>query len=146
MRNTTILNADWTHLSCVSWKKGLRLVEKGKAEILEIYEDIVYMDTAHREYFIPRVICIKKFVNAPRRPYSPSRHNIFLRDNYTCAYCLSQLSSEELSIDHIMPKSRGGKDTWENLVTACKKCNSKKGDRTPREAGMPLWKKQFPDT
>ena len=105
---------------------------------LDFYEDYDLVSSSGETYQIPKTVVLKKYVKLPDRSYRPNRRNIFLRDNYTCVYCLKQLNSEELSIDHMLPKSRGGKETWGNLVTACKACNMKKGDKTPEEARMPV--------
>ena len=138
MRNTTILNSNYTHLTVVSWKRGLRLLMAEKVIPLDFYEDYELATAGGEMYQLPRTVVLKKYVKLPDRMYRPNRRNIFLRDNYSCSYCEKQLSTEELSVDHIIPKSRGGKDTWENLTTACKTCNCTKGDRTPEEANMPL--------
>lgn len=140
MKNTTILNSNYTHLTVVSWKRGLRLLMADKVIPLDFYDGYAVVSAGGEPYQIPRTVVLKKYVKLPDRMYKPNRRNIFLRDNYSCAYCLRQLTAEELSIDHILPKSRGGKETWDNLVTACKTCNCTKGDRTPEEAGMPILK------
>lgn len=136
MKNTTILNSNYTHLTVVSWKRGIKLLMQGKVHPLDFYDDFEVLTTSGEAYQIPKTIVLKKYVKLPDRMYRPNRRNIFLRDNYTCVYCEKQLNTEELSIDHILPKSRGGKETWENLVTSCKTCNCSKGDRTPEEAGL----------
>ena len=105
---------------------------------LDFYEDYELITAGGDAYQLPKTVVLKKYVKLPDRMYRPNRRNIFLRDNYSCVYCEKQLSSEELSVDHVLPKSRGGKDTWDNLVTACKTCNCAKGDRTPEEAGMEI--------
>ena len=140
MRNVTILNSNYTHLTIVSWKRGLRLLLAEKVIPIDFYEDYELVSTGGETYQLPKTVVLKKYVKLPDRMYRPNRRNIFLRDNYTCAYCLKQLNSEELSIDHILPKSRGGGESWGNLITACKTCNAKKGDRTPEEAGMLITK------
>lgn len=137
MKNTTILNSNYTHLTVVKWEKALKLILKGKAVPSDFYDDYV-MSTGGEIFQIPRIVILTTYIKVPYREYRPTRRNIFIRDYYTCQYCSKQLSSEELSIDHVIPKSRGGKETWENLVTACKKCNAKKADRTPDEANMQL--------
>ena len=139
MKNTTVLNSNYAHLTVVSWKRGLKLLMAGKVHPVDFYDDYEVKSVSGDIFQIPRTIVLKKYVKLPDRMYRPNRRNIFLRDNYSCAYCLRQLNTEELSIDHIIPKSRGGKETWDNLVTACKTCNCSKGDRTPEEAGMQLW-------
>jgi 5-methylcytosine-specific restriction endonuclease McrA len=138
MKNTTILNSNYTHLTVVSWKRGLRLLMSDKVIPIDFYEGYELISAGGDVYQLPRTVVLKKYVKLPDRMYRPNRRNIFLRDNYSCAYCKKQLNTEELSIDHILPKSRGGKDTWDNLVTACKTCNCAKGDRTPEEAGMEI--------
>ena len=107
---------------------------------IDFYEDYELVTAGGDVYQLPRTVVLKKYVKLPDRMYRPNRRNIFLRDNYSCVYCEKQLSTEELSVDHVLPKSRGGKDTWDNLVTACKTCNCAKGDRTPEEAGMEIKK------
>jgi len=136
MKNTTILNSNYTILKVVSWKRGLKLHLSDKVHVIEYYQEGV--STVSESYQIPKVVVLKKYIKLPDRMYKPNRRNIFLRDNYSCAYCERQLEQGELSIDHILPKSRGGKETWENLVTSCKTCNCLKGDRTPEEAGMTI--------
>jgi hypothetical protein len=140
MHNTTILNSNYTHLTVVSWKRGLRLLMAEKVVPIDFYDDYAIVSAGGEAFQIPKTVVLKKYVRLPDRMYRPNRRNIFLRDNYTCAYCQRQLIAEELSIDHILPKSRGGKETWENLITSCKMCNCAKGDRTPEEAGMKLWR------
>jgi 5-methylcytosine-specific restriction endonuclease McrA len=88
---------------------------------------------------LPSVIRLLKYYRVPYRMIELSRKNIIRRDNYRCQYCGKKTST--LTIDHVIPKSRGGTDTWDNLVAACVKCNNKKGNRTPSEANMPLLKK-----
>jgi 5-methylcytosine-specific restriction endonuclease McrA len=138
MKNTTILNSNYTHLNVVSWKKGVKLWLSEKVQVLEFYPDHEITTGNGETYKVPKVLLLKRYVKLPDRMYKPNRRNIFLRDNYTCAYCLKQLETGELSIDHILPKSRGGKETWENLITACKSCNCLKGDRTPEEAKLTI--------
>jgi 5-methylcytosine-specific restriction endonuclease McrA len=136
MKNTTILNSNYTHLKIVSWKRGLKLSMTDKVHIIEYYQDYEISSGSGEKFQVPKVLVLKKYIKLPDRMYKPNRRNIFLRDNYSCAYCEKQLEQGELSVDHVLPKSRGGKETWENLVTSCKTCNCLKGDRTPEEAGM----------
>ena len=138
MKNTTILNSNYTHLKIVSWKRGLKLSMTEKVHVVEFYQDYEISSASGEKVQVPKIIVLKKYIKLPDRMYRPNRRNIFLRDNYSCAYCEKQLEQHELSVDHILPKSRGGKETWENLVTACKVCNCLKGDRTPEEANMPI--------
>ena len=110
---------------------------KGKAESLE-------EDDSHniwQDVKAPTVIRLRQFIRVPYRDIPLSRKNIFQRDNNCCQYCGQK--NKKLSIDHVIPRSRGGKDNWENVITACLHCNVKKGNRTPEEAKMPLIKKPF---
>jgi hypothetical protein len=84
----------------------------------------------------PTVIRLRQFVRVPYRPLPLTRRNLFQRDGHRCQYCGSR--QERLSVDHVLPRSRGGSDSWENVTTACLSCNVRKGNRTPREAGMVL--------
>lgn len=138
MKNTTILNSNYTHLKVVSWKRGMKLSLTEKVTVLEYYQDYEIVSGSGEKYKVPKTIVLKRYIKLPDRMYRPNRRNIFLRDNYTCMYCEKQLEPHELSVDHVYPKSRGGKETWDNLVTSCKTCNCKKSDRTPEEAGMSI--------
>ena len=82
------------------------------------------------------MIRLRQYVKIPFRQLPLTRRNLFQRDHHTCQYCGS--SKDQLSMDHVVPRSRGGSDTWENVTTACLSCNVRKGNRTPKEAGMPL--------
>ncbi|KGG20126.1 HNH endonuclease family protein [Prochlorococcus marinus str. SS51] len=105
---------------------------KGKAESLE--EDSNH--PIRNNINLPTVIRLRYFIKIPYREVALNRKNLIQRDNYCCQYC--GYAGEKLSIDHVLPRSRGGKDSWENVTTACLSCNIKKGDQTPKEANMPL--------
>lgn len=116
-----VLNASYEPINFTNWKRAVVLVLKNKAQALS-----------------SRVIRLLNYVKIPIAKImanKPSRNLIYKRDDYKCQYCGS---SKDLSIDHIIPKSRGGEDTWENMVAACFSCNSKKANRTPEEAKMTL--------
>jgi len=87
---------------------------------------------------VPRVIRLLAFDRAPRQSLRFNRRNLFARDNYSCQYCGGSFPTNQLSMDHVLPRSRGGETTWENIVCSCVKCNTKKGGRTPKEARMRL--------
>jgi Restriction endonuclease len=106
-------------------------VVERKAEQIEHNGHLIYTDTP-----APTVIRLRHYVKIPYKEISLSRRNILHRDNYTCQYC--GIKRHDLTIDHIIPRSRGGVDAWDNVTAACLKCNVKKGDRTPKEAGMGL--------
>jgi 5-methylcytosine-specific restriction endonuclease McrA len=92
---------------------------------------------------VPEVITLTRYDRVPDKTVTFSRRNIYKRDRYTCQYCGARPRSEELTIDHVIPRSQGGTSTWENCVLACLDCNAKKGNRTPEQARMPLRRKPF---
>ena len=92
---------------------------------------------------VPRVIILVTYDRFPRRTVKFSRLNILLRDDHTCQYCGRRLARSRLNLDHVIPRSRGGHTTWENIVTSCHPCNHKKGGRTPKEAHMKLIRRPF---
>lgn len=106
-----------------------------KAELVAKREGKAVL-TIDKAYPVPSVIRLNRYIRIPYKKIDLSRKNIMRRDGYRCQYC--GCKTKELTLDHIIPKSRGGADTWDNLTTACKKCNNKKGNRTPEEAGMKL--------
>jgi 5-methylcytosine-specific restriction endonuclease McrA len=110
-----------------------------KAEQLHTYPDLV-LRSVHRSFDYPCVIRLKRYVRLPYRKVALSRNNIFRRDGHQCVYCGTR---HDLTIDHVVPRSQGGRDSWENLATACRTCNTEKGNRTPEEAGMPMRHRPF---
>lgn len=96
--------------------------------------------TVSEAYPMPTVVRLRRYVHLPYRGVMMTRQNIFKRDGNRCQYCGTH---DNLTLDHVLPKSRGGKTNWDNLATACKRCNSRKGDYTPEEATMPLRQRPF---
>lgn len=131
MSKVLVLNASYEPLNICSWRRAVVLLIKGKAEQIEHNGKIVYANLP-----LPTVIRLRNYVKIPYKEISLSRRNVLHRDNYTCQYCADR--RHDLTIDHIIPRSRGGTDSWDNVVAACLKCNVKKGDRTPKEAAMVL--------
>lgn len=107
-----------------------------RVEVLEYYERTIR--TAHAEFPLPAVIRVPGWLHRLPQVVPPTRRNVLLRDGFECCYCGRPGTSAELTIDHVQPRSRGGRTSWSNVVTACAPCNRRKGDRTPAEAGMPL--------
>ncbi|WP_448562480.1 HNH endonuclease [Trichothermofontia sp.] len=126
-----MLNASYEPLNITSWRRAIVLVIKGKAEQVEHNGKYLYPELP-----LPTVIRLLHYVRVPYKDIPLTRRNILHRDGHSCQYC--GYAGEELTLDHVVPRSRGGGDTWENIVTACVRCNVKKGNRTPREASMPL--------
>ena len=139
MGKVLVLNQDYSALSVCTVPKAFLLVYMKKAEMLaESPND--FLRTVSSEYPSPVVIRLNHYIHLPYRGVVMTRHNIFRRDGNRCQYCGTH---DHLTLDHVMPKSRGGKTNWDNLATACKRCNSRKGDHTPEEAGMPLRQRPF---
>jgi len=134
-----VLNSQYLPIQTTSVKKAIKLVYRGVAEI-EKYSDKIWKSVSS-EIILPAVIRLVNFHRLPNRSYKLSKKNILVRDKHTCQYCNIVFSERTLTLDHVIPKSKGGSSRWENLVTACRKCNSKKADRTPEEAGMKLLSK-----
>nr|WP_229906157.1 HNH endonuclease [Thermus composti] len=135
-----VLNAAYEVLGLASIKRSVLLVLSGGAEM--VAESGRYLHTPSTRIPVPSVIRLKRMVR--RRPgrVPLNRRNVLRRDRYTCQYCGQK--GGELTVDHVLPKSRGGLSTWDNLVAACRACNLKKGNRTPEEAGMRLLKPPKP--
>jgi 5-methylcytosine-specific restriction endonuclease McrA len=114
--------------------------EVSAAKALFKNPDDDYVRTVHFEIVVPRVIRLLGYDRLPRQKVKFNRRNLFARDHNRCQYCGRRFSTSELSLDHVMPRSRGGQATWENIVCACVKCNVRKGGRTPAEANMRLIK------
>lgn len=138
MERVLVLNADYTPLNVTSLKKGFKLVIKGKAEVLKEAENPIL--AGYKQFVRPLIIRLLNYVKHRLRGVRINRNRIYKRDGYQCVYCQS---NKFLTIDHVMPKSRGGSNDWTNLVTCCNKCNVYKSNRTPEEAGMTLKKKPY---
>jgi 5-methylcytosine-specific restriction endonuclease McrA len=138
-RKVLILNQDYRAITVCSVHRAFLLVYCEKAEMVAEARS-TYLRTMSRSFPAPSIIRLLKYVHIPYKGVILNRQNIFRRDRFTCQYCGV---GTELTIDHVLPRSRGGPSSWENLVTACKLCNSRKGDNTPEEAAMPLIQKPF---
>jgi 5-methylcytosine-specific restriction endonuclease McrA len=128
-----LLNASFEPLHVCSWQRAIVLLLKGRAVLIEA-EPHVYINQ-RADLPRPLVIQMKHYVHVPYRRVPLTRQNVFHRDQHQCQYCGK---TSMLTLDHVIPKSRGGRETWENMVTACLRCNVSKGNKTPQEAGMPL--------
>ena len=134
------MNSAFEPVRVINWQKALILWLQGKVEILEFHAQFV---RSSRESFqLPSVIRLKTYI----RPWvgtriKLSRENVYLRDGHICQYCQKRFGNRELTFDHVVPVSRGGRKTWDNIVTACRPCNHRKGNRTPEAVGMKLIRK-----
>ena len=131
-----VLNQNDEPLNICHVRRAVILIIRGKAEVLENGRG--YLHSISESFDIPSVIRLMYFIRRPHRPRRMTKLEIFNRDQYTCQYCGRQ--NNDLTLDHVIPKHRGGQHSWDNVVSACAACNRKKAGRTPSEAGMPLIK------
>jgi 5-methylcytosine-specific restriction endonuclease McrA len=138
LQRTLLLSQSYEPVKVVSWQRAITLLTLGKVEVLEEYDGFVRSPTLAIK--VPAVIRLLRAFRRFRKPVKFSRVNIYSRDNYTCQYCGTKKRAAELTYDHVVPRSRGGKTVWTNIATCCVECNLKKGSRTPEQAGMRLRK------
>ncbi len=146
--------SSWEPLAVITVPRAINLVLAGKAVVVE--HSGQFLQTICDKYPVPSVIALRTYINVPRRQAHWSRKGVLVRDNFTCIYCGGQtgtvvkgkvLSKHDFTVDHILPRSRGGKDTWTNTACACYNCNHRKGDKLPNEIGMKLrWEPKIPRT
>ena len=158
---TLVLNKNWMAINTINVREAMGKVVSGVARILgkdyqmhdfdswvKSWEDVKEVDKLDNKFIncvrfkvrVPEVIILSDYKGYRLKDARFSRRNIFLRDKSTCQYCYSKFPTKELNIDHVMPRSRGGKTSWTNVVLSCLKCNTFKAARTPEEAGMKLLK------
>jgi 5-methylcytosine-specific restriction endonuclease McrA len=136
MTHCVLLNADYSFLNLVNWRRAFCLLAKGKVEVVKDSQQTI-RSAGGEELKIPVVMRLIKLIRTIyRSSVSFTKRNVLVRDRFRCAYCGTR--KDRLSIDHIIPKSKGGKTNFENCVAACKTCNLRKGGRTPSEAKMYL--------
>jgi len=129
-----VLNQNYEPLNVCNARRAIVLVDGGKAEVLEV--DGVVFRSPSRSIHIPSVIRLNHLIKRPRPRVRLTRREVFLRDQHTCQYC--GVTSKDLTLDHVVPKHRGGRHQWDNLVSACRTCNHHKGGKTVEEAKMTL--------
>lgn len=149
-----LLNATYEPLAVIPKKRALSLLLREAVDA--VTEDVVALAGIAETRPIPTVLRLRRYVNVPKRGARWSRQGILKRDNYTCIYCgikagegrhqrAHVLHPNDFTVDHILPKSRGGRNTWTNTACACPSCNNRKNDRTPHEAGMTMrWEPKMP--
>lgn len=137
-----VLNASYEPINICAARRALVLVLKGVASAEELSNHSVH--SSRKAVNLPTVIRLLEYRRIPHQTRALSRKNILMRDRYTCQYCHKTLPSSEMTLDHVIPRSRAGESTWENLVACCHRCNNRKGSRTPDEAGMKLARQPRP--
>ena len=140
-----VLNADFRPLSYFplslwSWQDSVKAVFLDRVNVLAEYDRVIHSPSW--EMRLPSVISLKEYV-APAKRLAFTRFNVFLRDHFTCQYCGDRLPTHDLTFDHVIPRSKGGLTTWENVVAACAPCNLAKGNRLLKHAGMSLIQAPF---
>jgi len=133
------LNASYEAIRIVSARRALTLLTKGVAVVEVPTSAMIYPGI-----YLPSVIRLRTYRKIPIRMQLVTRKNLYTRDGYRCGYCGEKFHGDQLTLDHIVPKSRGGGNSWDNLTSCCQACNRRKADRTPLEAGMPLLRRPIP--
>ncbi len=137
-----VLNASYEPIHVCDARRAIVLIVKGVAQSEQNTPLMLHSPSV--AFPVPAVIRLIHYIKIPYRKRAYSKGHIFQRDSHMCQYCGTTQPPQSLTLDHILPQSRGGKSSWENLVTCCKKCNCNKGDRTPKEADMVLINKPRP--
>lgn len=137
-----VLNATFEPINICAARRAIVLVLKGVARAEEIHGHPLH--SAQARFPLPSVIRLLDYRRIPHRGRALSRKNILMRDRHICQYCGTTRPAQELTLDHVVPRSRGGKSSWENLVACCQACNHRKGDRLPLEADMMLLRSPRP--
>ena len=146
MEKVVLLNSDYNFLGVVHWKKAIALMVKGKVEIVKEGERAIHNASRTVRLVIPKVIRLIKMARRIYKSMVPfSKRNVLVRDRNICQYC-GEPGHNDLTIDHVIPISKGGKSTFDNCVASCFKCNSTKNDSLPSECGMTLLRKPFRPT
>lgn len=138
-RKVLVLNQDNSPISICSVQRAFILTYLKKTEMVEPANGY-RLHTVDNSFPMPAVIRLTHYVHIPFKGVALTRQNVFKRDNFNCQYCGI---SRDLTLDHVIPKSKGGRSSWDNLITACRRCNTRKGDYTPDQAGIRLRNKPF---
>lgn len=150
-----VLNRVWLPIHIIDWGKAMSLVYQEKCKsldrdcipytfdqwkqfTLQNLQHYPFVQTVNYPVAVPEIIVSVSFDRLPRREVKYSRQNVFSRDHFRCVYCGNRFKRDQLTLDHIIPRSQGGKSTWDNTVSSCFKCNQRKADRTLKDAGMSL--------
>jgi len=137
-KQVLLLNFDQSPINIITVKKAYKLISKNKVYVDFDSEEFHEVKLVKETIKIPKILILKYYIKLPHKKVAPSRKNIFHRDAYCCQYCGMDLCDKTATVDHVVPRSKGGGSTWTNLVTSCKDCNLYKSNRTPKEAKMEL--------
>ncbi len=137
-RNVLMLNQNYEPLSICSARRAIILLFQGKAEMIQTADGLRF-HSVNQSWALPSVVRLWHYKKVPYKRIMLTRKNILMRDGHRCQYCGTNRGP--MTVDHIVPRTMGGSDTWDNLVCACVKCNNRKGDQTPDQAGMTLHKR-----
>lgn len=138
LTDVLVLNFTYEVINVTSFQRAVKMIFSGKAEIIHDRDRVIVSTT--REMRMPSIIRLLYYIRRPLQKVALTKKNVLLRDDYTCQYC-GQHGEKLMTVDHIVPRSRGGPSTWENLACACMQCNNRKNNRTPHEANMLLARK-----
>jgi 5-methylcytosine-specific restriction endonuclease McrA len=136
---TLLLDSTFFPVRVISWQKAIILLVTGRAEVVDEYED-KQIRSVSQSFTLPRILRLYN-KHKSKRNVKFCRTNVYFRDLHKCQYCCQQFKASDLTFDHVVPQSKGGATSWENVVTCCVACNTTKAAKTPREAGMKLMKK-----
>ena len=136
MQRTLLLSQGYEPISVISWRKAICMLTLGKVEVVETYDRDIRSVTL--VFKMPAVVRLLRNVRRHRKQVKFSRQNVLARDRWRCQYCGDKRPIGELTYDHVVPKAQGGRTCWENIVTACVECNTRKANRTPAQAHMQL--------
>jgi 5-methylcytosine-specific restriction endonuclease McrA len=135
-----VYTADYRVLSRIPWQEAIRLILRGAVYVIDLHSPAVHIHSPSLVIELPLSVALREYVHIPYKPAKRiTRDGVLRRDGYTCLYCGGRADT----VDHVLPRSRGGGDNWFNLVAACQPCNGLKGDRTPQEAAMTLIREPF---
>jgi len=140
-QNTLVLNASWVPIETISWEAAITKILNGKAYAVENYDYVIKTSNPRVVFMKPAVIVLNEYNKIPKRTVNYSKRLVCARDKWTCQYCNKRLSSSTATIDHVTPRSQGGKSTFENTVASCEPCNKRKANKTPKQAKMRLRRK-----
>ena len=134
---TLKLDSSYKPIQVITVEEAFCMIWMNRANLVEVYDD-VFLRSAHESFLAPCVVSVNRYINNSKFTLVCNRKNVIHRDNFTCQYCGIIFPFSQLTMDHIIPRSRGGLKTWDNIVASCIRCNQKKANKLPHEANMKL--------